>query len=146
MSGYSNPLINKAFEEIRAEPKEQILNVNESQYIEHILAKFRLEVPEIFESQKTVDSVERTVEVERDAVDRAQKILDYNSRRAKLGLADRSDALQAEANLQLRALELQTALDQQRSSALLFNAQREVASEQHAEKAFHEMREGIGLG
>jgi hypothetical protein len=65
LSGYSNPLINKAFEEIRTEPKEQILNVNESQYIEHILAKFRLEVPEIFESQKTVDSVERTVEVER---------------------------------------------------------------------------------
>ena len=73
--------INKqAFEEIRTEPKEQILHVNESQYIEHILAKFRLDVPEIFESQKTVASIEQTVEVER---------VNFGSRLAKR-LHDRS--------------------------------------------------------
>ena len=58
--------INKqAFDEIRTASKEQILNVNEPQYIEYILIKYRLEVPEIFESQKIVESVERTVEIER---------------------------------------------------------------------------------
>jgi hypothetical protein len=54
-----------AFQEIKTESKEQLLNVNESQYIEYILSKYRLEVPEIFESQKTVHSDERIVEVQR---------------------------------------------------------------------------------
>lgn len=37
-------------EAIRRETKQQILNVNEAQYIEHILSKCQLLVPEIIES------------------------------------------------------------------------------------------------
>jgi outer membrane protein TolC len=75
----------------------------------------------------------QTVEVEKGALDRAKKILDYNTKRAQVGLADKSDAIQAQANYELRALELQSALDSARTSALSFNIERENPTDVVAE-------------
>jgi hypothetical protein len=52
-------------EEIRREPKHQILNVNEAQYIEHVLSKARLLVPEIAESGIQVETSEVEVPAEK---------------------------------------------------------------------------------
>jgi hypothetical protein len=54
-----------AADEIRHEKKDQILNVNEAQYIEYILSKFRREVPEILDSDIRIGDEERWVELER---------------------------------------------------------------------------------
>jgi phospholipase C len=43
-------------DEIRREAKPQILNVNESQYLEHILSKYHLDVPEIIDAGIRVES------------------------------------------------------------------------------------------
>ncbi len=64
--------------------------------------------------------------VQQEALDRAQKILEYNTRRANMQLADKADVLQSEALLELRRLELQQATDEERTSRLLFNQARGV--------------------
>ena len=51
-------------EAIRRETKQQILNVNEAQYIEHILSKCQLLVPEIIESGIQVESSEVEIPAE----------------------------------------------------------------------------------
>jgi outer membrane protein TolC len=71
----------------------------------------------------------QTVRIERVALDRAQKLYDYNAKRVRLQLADLSDALQSEALLKLRQLDLQTALDNERVSATAFNSARNINSE-----------------
>ncbi len=63
----------------------------------------------------------QVVEVQKDSLERAKKLKEWNARRVKLELADRSDILQAEAGLQVRQLEYQTALDDLRSASLAFN-------------------------
>lgn len=63
----------------------------------------------------------QVVKIQKESLDRAQKLKDWNARRVKLELADRSDILQAEAGLQVRQLEYQTALDDLRSASLAFN-------------------------
>ena len=64
------------------------------------------------------------VDVQKDALERAKKIQEWTSRQARLSLADRSDALQSQANLDLRRVELQAALDEERTSRLSFNLAR----------------------
>jgi hypothetical protein len=51
-------------DEIRREAKPQILNVNESQYVEHILSKYHLDVPEIIDAGIRVESTEVDVPAE----------------------------------------------------------------------------------
>lgn len=51
-------------EEIRRDAKAQILNVNESQYIEHILSKYSFNVPEIIDNGIRVESKELEVPAE----------------------------------------------------------------------------------
>ena len=67
--------------------------------------------------------------VENQAFDRAQEIYNRAIRREKLHLGDRSDSLQAEAALRLRALEIQSTKDEARSAALSFNSARNLESE-----------------
>jgi outer membrane protein TolC len=70
------------------------------------------------------------VGIQKDALDRAQKIYDWNARRARLQLADRSDLLQAQAALEVRKLQQQAALDEERAAARAFNSARGEASDQ----------------
>ena len=51
---------------------------------------------------------------------RAEKIHEWNARRAKLQLADNSDLLQAQAALELRRLELANAVNDEREAARVF--------------------------
>jgi outer membrane protein TolC len=68
-----------------------------------------------------------------ESLERAQKLRDWNARRARTGLGDRSDLLQAEGNLKLRKLELQSAVDEERNAALMFNSQRGIDSDKVGE-------------
>jgi outer membrane protein TolC len=69
------------------------------------------------------------VAVAKDGVERAKKIREWSSRRASLALADKSDALQAEAGFEGKQLELQMALDEERDAAQQFNSMRGMESE-----------------
>lgn len=67
--------------------------------------------------------------VQRRSFERAKKILQWSNERARLNLADKSDALQATANLRLRELELKTAELNERQAARRFNTTRGLESE-----------------
>jgi outer membrane protein TolC len=75
----------------------------------------------------------RTYAVSRDALERARKAGDWASRRARLQLADESDALQSKAAVELRGLQLQAAEDEVRAAARAFNQARGAAAETVAE-------------
>ncbi|MGE4169497.1 MAG: TolC family protein [Candidatus Margulisiibacteriota bacterium] len=70
---------------------------------------------------------QQAVKIYKDGVARAQKMSDWVSRRNALELGDRSDALQAQANVELRRLELQTAEDELRGAKRAFNAYRNAS-------------------
>ncbi|MBI3557770.1 MAG: TolC family protein [Deltaproteobacteria bacterium] len=70
-----------------------------------------------------------TVTVNRESLERAVRIRDWNKRRADIHLADDVDFLQSQAALEIRRLELQGALDEELSAARAFNLAREVDSE-----------------
>lgn len=79
------------------------------------------------------------VRAQRDNLARAEKIRSYQNRRAKLELADRSDFLQSVAAVDLRSLDLQTALDEERIAARAFNLARGIDSDEVKEE-LQEMR------
>lgn len=64
------------------------------------------------------------VEVEKSALDRAQKILEWNKRRAALHLGDQSDLLQAQALVKSRELELASAEHEKQGAVRAFNSMR----------------------
>lgn len=70
----------------------------------------------------------QVVEITRANLARAQRNYDWSARRAKLQLADRSDELQAQAQLEQRHLEYQQALDDRSVAQLAFNTARGVQS------------------
>lgn len=75
----------------------------------------------------------KLVSIQKDSVERAQKIYDWTQRRVKLSLSDRAEMLQASTNLQARKLELRNAQDQERAAAQSFNSSRGMLSNQVAE-------------
>jgi outer membrane protein TolC len=81
----------------------------------------------------TLGLARRAVRIQQDAHDRAEKLYEWNQRRARLQLGDRADALQAEARLQSTTLELQGAQDAERSAARAFNTARGTPSEEVSE-------------
>ena len=75
-----------------------------------------------------------SVEVTQESLKRAVKIRDWNDRRTRLQLADKSDLLQSEAVVRLREMELQSALDELRAASQAFNLAREVSGDEVVEK------------
>lgn len=73
------------------------------------------------------------VRVQQEALDRANRIYDWNLRRSKLHLNEQSDLLQSEALLQSRKLELASAKNEERASSRTFNISRNVDSEEVTE-------------
>ncbi|MBK7892530.1 MAG: TolC family protein [Bdellovibrionales bacterium] len=69
------------------------------------------------------------LKVSRDALGRAQAIYDWTERRVKLSLADRTEGLQATAQLKARRLDVKQAEDDERSASLAFNAARGLTSD-----------------
>lgn len=70
-----------------------------------------------------------TVRIQKEALVRYQKIRDWNARRVNMGLADKADLLQAEAGLQLKTLDVENAIEEEKSAARQFNSLRSIESE-----------------
>jgi len=77
------------------------------------------------------------LEVQKNSLERSEKIRDYNANQARLGLGDNSDRLQAEAALRLRALEYRAAQDEMRSASLAFNSARGLDADVVEEATLH---------
>jgi outer membrane protein TolC len=71
----------------------------------------------------------QAVQVQKEALDRAQKIYTWNQRRVRLHLADPSDELQAEALMQSRKLDLLAAQNQVREASRGLNSARNIDSD-----------------
>ncbi|MCM2322393.1 MAG: TolC family protein [Oligoflexia bacterium] len=83
--------------------------------------KARLSVADAESAYWRLVLAREAIEVQKASLARAAKIRDWNKRRVELHLADRTDLLQAEAGLQVRSLELQSARDEERAAAFAFN-------------------------
>lgn len=68
----------------------------------------------------------QNVQVQKDALARATKQLDWAKRRVGLQLGDRSDLLQAQASYDLHNLDYSTAVEEERKNARAFNVHRNV--------------------
>ncbi len=74
------------------------------------------------------------VDIRRDTLERNQKIWTWTQRRVAHNLADPPDALQAEAAVKEADLDLQSALNRERSARLAFNRFRDKTTDQVPEK------------
>lgn len=74
------------------------------------------------------------VQMQKDAVDRAEKIAAWTNRRARLQLTDRAESLQASTNLQARRLDFKNAQDDERTAAQAFNASRGLLNDRVEER------------
>lgn len=63
----------------------------------------------------------RTLDIQKDSLDRSERALQWAKRRVGLQLGDRSDLLQAQASYDLRRLELSNAEEEIRNAARAFN-------------------------
>ena len=70
------------------------------------------------------------VNIQRQSLERAQKIYDWTVKREHLQLGDKADRLQAEAALKGRELELKVALNEERAAIRTFNSLRGLESEE----------------
>lgn len=61
------------------------------------------------------------VDVTKKSLEQAQKLYKWSAGRVRRNLADEADALQAKAALELRQLEMQSAVDEENAAARLFN-------------------------
>jgi len=75
-----------------------------------------------------------SVKLANEIVDRAKKILDWNTKRVRNQLTDKIDMLQSRAAYQSHNLDLQTSLDDVRSAQLAFNELRNSLSNEVPEK------------
>lgn len=71
--------------------------------------------------------------ISKASVDRAQAMFEWTSRRVRLSLSDRSENLQASAQLKARKLDYRIAEDEERSARLAFNSARGRPGDQVAE-------------
>lgn len=69
---------------------------------------------------------QKVAKVQADNLNRARRLVAWNQRRSNTGLGDRSDTLQAQANLKLREFELERTLQNQIDARRLFNSFRGV--------------------
>jgi outer membrane protein TolC len=76
----------------------------------------------------------QVIQVEAEALDRAEKIYAWNSRRARLHLGDEADVIQSEALVQARKLELMTAKTETRLASRDFNSMRTIDSDEVKEE------------
>ncbi len=72
----------------------------------------------------------KTVEIQKDAFSRAEKILQWATKRVNLQLGERSDELQAQASLELSKLQLKAANDEVEAASIAFNSARNISGDQ----------------
>jgi len=124
----SVPLMKNLFgKEVRAQRDAQFNKGKVVQYTESFQAKRLLaEAESVYWKLALSRSL---VKSSKENLERAQKMSSWTTRRKNLGLADESSFLQADANFELRQLEYQNALDEERASRRRFNSLRGVASD-----------------
>jgi outer membrane protein TolC len=74
------------------------------------------------------------VRLDKESLDRSNKILKYNDRRVRMNVTDRSDLLQSLADVKGKELILQTDIETLRQTALQFNSVRNIAGDSVTEK------------
>lgn len=79
-------------------------------------------------------AAQKTVILQKETLERAKKIREWNFKRVQNQLADQSDLLQANAVIKFRELELTGALDEEESAARNFNSLRGLSSNKVTEK------------
>lgn len=72
--------------------------------------------------------------ISEDSAKFAREILDWNTRRVRLNLGEDSDLLQAQANMEGRNLQLQSAIDAERTAARDFNRLRNIDHDEVSEQ------------
>lgn len=75
-------------------------------------------------------STSQTVKLQQENVARAKRLFDYMSQRSKMKLVDDTDAMQAQASLETRELELQKSLDDRAQMIRVFNSLRGLYSDE----------------
>lgn len=71
----------------------------------------------------------KSIELEKGVLERSQKLMDWAQKRVKNQLGDKSDTLQAVANYQLRKLDLNNLIEEEKNAARAFNNLRGIDSE-----------------
>jgi outer membrane protein TolC len=77
----------------------------------------------------TVSETNKILKVQKDSLDRALKIRNWTSNRSSTGLGDKSDYLQADANVKFKEYELKTTEQQLKNLKRTFNSLRNLESE-----------------
>jgi outer membrane protein TolC len=72
----------------------------------------------------------RAVNIQKDALARATRLLNWAKRRVSLQLGDKSDLLQSQANFELRKLELLSAEEEEKNASIAFNNLRNLPGDQ----------------
>jgi outer membrane protein TolC len=80
----------------------------------------------------------KNIEIQKSALERAQKIYDWSNKRVRLRLTDQADLLQAKAVLESRKLQCELALNEERATAIHFNQARGV-KEMHVPETLEEI-------
>ncbi len=77
----------------------------------------------------SLSQIRKVVQVQKESLERAQKIRAWNDRRFKTGLAESSDFLQSDANYKAREYELKSALQELKNLARAVNSFRGIDSD-----------------
>ena len=77
---------------------------------------------------------QETIAIRQDTLDRSQKIWEWTKRRVARNLADPPDALQAEAAVRVAELDLQMAMESEKSARLSFNRYRNETNDKVPEQ------------
>lgn len=94
---------------------------------------------EAFKQKMTIADAEATywrlvmardqVKIQKESLDRSQKIRQWNARRVKSSLADKADLYLADTAVKAREIEYQTALDEEQAARRAFNTARGIAGD-----------------
>jgi outer membrane protein TolC len=114
--------------QIRAQEEASIAAVKATQYSQSFA--FKQTLSEAKKLYWGIVIAQEIVQVQKDALERAKKLRDWNANRVASNLADKSDLLQSEAALELRELELKSAQNDLRSRILAFNSLRGIDSDE----------------
>lgn len=75
-------------------------------------------------------TIQSDIKIKQESIKRANKLLDWANKRTSLGLSNSSDAMQAQAALLQRELELKSLQNMHTAKARLFNALRNIQSDE----------------
>lgn len=84
---------------------------------------------EIKDAYYTLATQQKSIEIQRDSLQRAERILNWSESRAKRNLSDKSDVYQTQALVSARRLELMSSEVKLKEAARVFNSFLEVDSE-----------------